>query len=129
MESEAVFNILHISKKNNYEIIGSPALQLEIEQIDNMEKRDKIMYLYNQTITKKVEYTERIFKRVKELSVQTKIKTLDSFHLAFSEYSNADYLLTTDNRFEKACFKMNLKVSVINPVKFLMEVIQNDFTT
>ncbi|MCL2442862.1 MAG: PIN domain-containing protein [Treponema sp.] len=126
MESEAVLNILNLSKKNNYEIIGSSALDLEIEQIDNIEKRDKIKYFYYHAITKKLDYNINVFNRVKELSEHTKIRTLDSFHLSFAEYSDVDVLLTTDKKFEKACSKMNLKVKVMNPIKYLMEVLQND---
>jgi len=70
-----------------------------------------------------MDYNINIFNRVKELSEQIKIRTLDSFHLSFAEYSDADVLLTTDKKFEKACSKMNLKVKVMNPVKYLMEVL------
>ena len=126
MESEAVLNILNISKQNNDEIVGSSALDLEIDQIDNVEKREKIKYFYHQTITEKIDYKENVFNRVKELSQQTKIKTLDSFHLSFAENSNVNILLTTDNKFEKVCSKMNLKIKVMNPIKYLMEVLQND---
>ena len=122
MESEAILNILNISKQNHDEIVGSSALDLEIDQIDNVEKREKIKYFYHQTITEKTDYTENVFNRVKELSEQTNIKKLDSFHLSFAENSNADILLTTDSRFEKACSKMNLKMKVMNPIKYLMEV-------
>ena len=129
MESEAVLNIINISKQNNYEIIGSPVLDLEIDQIDNIEKREKIKYFYHQSITQKVDYTANVHYRVKELSEQTNIKTLDSFHLSFAENYNVDVLLTTDVKFEKACSKMNLKLKVINPIKYLMEVMQNDSNT
>jgi len=125
MESEAILNIINISKKNNDEIIGSPALDLEIEQIDDTEKRNKIKYFYELTKTEETDYSINIFNRVKEISEQIKIKTLDSFHLSFAEDSNADILLTTDVKFEKACSKMNLKIKVINPIKYLMEVLQN----
>jgi len=76
--------------------------------------------------TEKVAYNINIYNRVKELSEQTKIKTLDRFHLSFAENSNDDILLTTDAKFENACSKMNLKIKVINPIKYLMEVFQND---
>jgi predicted nucleic acid-binding protein len=126
MESEAVLNIINIAKQNNEEIVGSPALDLEIDQIDSIEKRENIKYFYHQTITRKVDYTENVLDRVKEISEQSKIKTLDSFHLSFAESSDADILLTTDAKFEKACSKMDLKMKVLNPIKYLMEVMQND---
>ena len=123
LESEAILNIVNISKQNNYEIVGSSALDLEMDQIDNIEKREKIKYFYHQSITEKVDYTENVLTRVKELSELTKIKTLDSFHLSFAENFGVDVLLTTDVRFEKACSKLDLKIKVMNPIKFLMEVI------
>jgi len=126
MESEAVLNIINISKQNNYGIVGSPVLDLEMDQIDNAEKREKIKYFYHQTITEKTYYNENVFNRVKELSEQTKIRTLDSFHLSFAEHYKVDILLTTDIRFEKACSKMNLRIKVLNPIKFLMEGMGND---
>ena len=129
IESEAILNIINIAKQNNYEIMGSPALDLEIEQIDKVEKREKIKYFYNQTITQKNDYNENIYKRVKELSEKTNIRTLDSFHLAFAENLKIDFLLTTDARFEKACSRMDLNIKVINPIKYLMEVIHNDTNT
>ena len=129
MESEAVLNIINISKQNNYKIVGSPALDLEIDQIGNVEKREKIRYFYHQTITEKVDYIENVLIRVMELSKQTNIKTLDSFHLSFAENNYVDILLTTDIKFEKACSKMNLKIKVMNPINFLMGVIHNDSNT
>ena len=129
MESEAILNIFNISKQKNDDIVGSPALDLEIDQIDNIEKREKIKYFYNQMITEKIDYTENVLARVKNLSEQTKIKTLDSFHLSFAENSKVDVLLTTDTKFEKACAKLDLKIKVSNPLKYLLEVIQDDSNT
>ena len=129
MESEAVLNLLNISKQNNDEIVGSPALDLEIDQIDNVDKREKIKYLYHKSITGKINYSESVLNRVKELSKQANIKTLDSFHLSFAENYDVDILLTTDNKFEKACAKMDLRIKVINPVSYLMEVIQHGSNT
>ena len=129
MESEAILNIINLAKQNNDEIYGSPALDLEIDQIDDIEKRNKIKYFYDQTITQKPDYIENVLNRVNELAKLTKIRTLDSFHLAFAEINNIDILLTTDARLEKACSKMDLSIKVINPVKYLMEVIYNDSDT
>ena len=129
MESEAILNIINIAKQNNDEILGSPALDLEMDQIDNTEKREKIKYFYNQTITSKIDYTEDVLKQVNDLSEKTKIRTIDSFHLSFAENFDVDILITTDTRFEKACSKINLKTKVINPINYLMEVINNDSNT
>jgi len=127
MEGEAVLAIINRCKQNNDEIVGSSVLDLEIDKIDNIEKKEKVKYFFNQTITTKVNYTSNILERVQELSEQTNIRTLDKFHLSFAEYSNADILLTTDAKFEKACSKLDLKIKVINPLRYLMEVIKNEY--
>jgi predicted nucleic acid-binding protein len=126
MEGEAVLAIIGKSKQIDDEIIGSSALDLEIERINDIEKKVKVKYFYDQTITTKVSYSTAIFKRVQELSEQTGIRTLDRFHLAFAENANVDILLTTDNKFEKAVSKLNLKLKVINPLKYFMEDMQNE---
>ena len=122
LEGEAVLAIINKCNQNNDEIIGGPVVDLEIDQITDIEKKEKIKSFYDKTITWKIDYTENIFKRVQELSGQTNIRTLDRFHLSFAEYSDVDVLLTTDIKFEKACSKMDLKIKVINPLKYLMEV-------
>ena len=122
MEGEAILAIIHKCDQNNDEIIGSPVLDLEIDKISDIEKKEKVKSFYDKTITWKINYTENIAKRVQELSRETNIRVLDRFHLSFAEYSDADVLLTTDTKFEKACSKMDLKIKVINPLKYLMEV-------
>ena len=129
MESEAILNLINICKQNNDEIIGSPALDFELDQIDNIDKREKLKYFYQQIITEVVEYNENILNRVRKLTEITKIRTLDSLHLAFSEIYKIDILLTTDSKFENACSKMDLRVKVINPVNYLMGVTQDDIDT
>jgi hypothetical protein len=127
MEGEAVLAIIHRGKENNDEIIGSPVLDFELQQITDHEKQEKVKDFYEQTINKEIEYNSGIFKRVKELSEQTNIRTLDRFHLCFAENAGAAVLLTTDDRFEKACSRLNLNMRVMNPLNFLMEVMSNEY--
>jgi hypothetical protein len=126
MEGEAILAIISKCKETDDEITGSPALDFEIGQINDIEKKDKIKYFYDQTITTKIKYSTNILNRVQELSEKTNMRTLDRFHLSFAENSSVDILLTTDAKFEKAVTKLNLKLKVINPLKFLMEVMQNE---
>jgi predicted nucleic acid-binding protein len=121
LEGEAVLAIVNKWEQSNDEIIGSPVLDFEIEQIGNMEKQEKVKNFYAQTINKKIEYNTDVLKRAKELSGQIKIRTFDRFHLSFAENAGADILLTTDDKFEKACSKLNLKIEVMNPLNFLLE--------
>ena len=126
LEGEAVLAIINKYKQNDNEIIGSPVLDIEIEQIGNIEKQEKVRNFYEQTINKKIGYNIDILKRAKELSEQSNIRTLDRFHLSFAEYAEVDVLLTTDDKFEKACSKLNLNTKVMNPLNFLLEVMGNE---
>jgi hypothetical protein len=127
LEGEAVLAIIHRGKENNDEIIGSPILNFELNQITDDEKQERVKGFYEQTINKEIEYNNDIFKRVKELSEQTNIRTLDRFHLCFAENAGVDVLLTTDDKFEKACSKLNLNMKVMNPLNFLMEAMRNEY--
>ncbi|MDR1330272.1 MAG: PIN domain-containing protein [Oscillospiraceae bacterium] len=127
LEAEAVLAIISKTKENNDEIIGSAALDFELQQITDNEKQEKVEDFYEQAIDRKVEYSNAIFERVKELSKQTNIRTLDRFHLCFAENAGVDILLTTDDKFEKACLKLNLNMKIINPLDFLMEAIRNEY--
>ncbi|MCL2601682.1 MAG: PIN domain-containing protein [Treponema sp.] len=129
MEGEAVLAIISRCRQNLDEIVGSPALDLEINQIGDVEKKEKVKYLYEQAITTKMGYTENILKQTRELSEQTSIRTLDGFHLAFAENSGVDFLLTTDIKFERVCSKLKLNTHVMNPLKYLTEVMLNEYGT
>ena len=125
LEGEAVLAVISKCKQCDDEIIGSPALDFEIEQIAHIEKAEKVMHFYNQTIDKKCEYNSTIHTRVKELSKETVLRMLDRFHLAFAENAQAAILLTTDDKFEKACSKIKLKLKVMNPLNYLLEEMKN----
>ena len=126
LEGEAILAIVNKSKENNDEIIGSPVLDIEMDQIGDVEKREKVKNFYDQTINKKFEYNIDILKRVKELSEQSTIKTFDRFHLAFAENAKVDILLTTDDKFERVCSKLVFDIRVMNPLNFLLEVIKDE---
>lgn len=51
------------------------------------------------------------------------IKNMDSLHLAFAESVPVDYFLTTDKLLINASKRANLKINVVNPVEFIMEVV------
>ena len=122
MEGEAILAIIDKCILNDDEIIGSPVIDFEIEQISDVEKKEKVKSFYAKAITTKVAYTQKILNKVKDLSCKTNIKTLDRFHLAFAEFADVSILLTTDSKFERACSKMDLKIKVKNPLGYLMEV-------
>lgn len=52
----------------------------------------------------------------------SKIRTFDSLHIAAAEEGKADVMLTTDDKLEKMAENLNLKVKVMNPLRFVWEV-------
>jgi predicted nucleic acid-binding protein len=80
-----------------------------------------VKLLYN-VAKEKVRYTGDILSRSLEIKKNTSIRSLDSLHVAFAESGMADVMLNTDDRLEKACAKLDLKVRVMNPLKFIVEV-------
>jgi len=55
------------------------------------------------------------------------VKPLDSLHLALAEASGASFFLTTDDRLLHSAKKMDLRVTILNPVPWLIEVTENDW--
>ena len=67
--------------------------------------------------------TEEIRRRSLEIMAKSKIRTFDSLHIAAAEAAEADVMLTTDDKLEKMAMKLELRVKVMNPLKFVWEVI------
>ena len=93
-----------------------------MERMHDEIKKQKVKELYK-AINKYVNYTDKIKKRSKELMEISKIHTFDSLHIASAEDAEADVLLTTDDKLEKMAERLDLKVRVMNPLKFAWEVI------
>ena len=64
-----------------------------------------------------------ILNRSEQVRHMTNIKYKDSIHLACAEAAHADYLLTTDKKFESNCKRIETFTKVINPNEYLMEVL------
>ena len=80
-----------------------------------------IIYLYK-VADMHISYTDKIKKRSEEIISISKIRTFDSLHIAAAEEADADVLLTTDDKFEKMSEKLDLKMRVLNPLRFAWEV-------
>lgn len=68
-----------------------------------------------------IQLNDKIDQRAAEIQNQSKIHTFDSFHIAFAEAAKADVMLTTDDKLEKMASRLQLKVTVMNPLKFVMQ--------
>ena len=121
LETNAIETILkkYIDKK--IEIYKSMAIDFEISKIIDSDKRRQVEDLYDALNLKEIIYSQAIRKRAVELR-DYNIKDMDALHVAFAESRDIDYLITTDKLLINACKKANLKLKVINPIEFIMEV-------
>lgn len=122
LESEAILTILQRRQAGVFKIAGSNILELEIERMHDVTKKQKVKELYK-VADLHINYTENIKKRSKEIMELSKIRTFDSLHIAAAEEAKADVMLTTDDKLERMAERLKLKVRVMNPLKFAWEVI------
>ena len=93
-----------------------------MNNIKDQIKRAKVLEVYNKLNLTNIKFSEKIKQRAIELR-QYNIKDMDSLHLAFAESKDVDYFITTDRLLINASKRENLKIKVINPINFIMEVI------
>lgn len=122
LEAQAIKLIIDKYWKNEFEIYTSEALALEMNNIKDPIKRAKVLEVYNKLNLTNIPFSDKIIKKANEIK-QYNIKDMDSLHIAYAESLNIDYLITTDRLLINASNRANLKVKVINPIQFIMEVI------
>lgn len=122
LESEAILTILKRGEIGVYQIIGSDILRLEIERMSDGVKKQRVKELY-QVASMSISYSEEIKDRAAEIVSTSKIRNFDSLHIASAEVAGVDVLITTDDKLEKMSAKLNLKIKVMNPLKFAWEVL------
>jgi len=122
LEASAIETIFkkHIDKQ--VEIYKSMAIDFEISKINYENKRRQVEDLYDAMELTEIEYSQQIKQRALNLK-QYNIKDMDALHLAFAESENIDYFITTDRLLINASKRADLKIKVINPIEFIMEVI------
>ena len=124
IESEAVLAILNRCLYD-WALIGSEAIDYEISKIPDDERKTGVKVLA--AISRdRVTVDESILRRASELEY-IGLKALDALHLACADKS-AEVMLTTDDEIVKKVMANNslVKVRVENPVRWLMEVIENE---
>ncbi|MDR0648776.1 MAG: PIN domain-containing protein [Synergistaceae bacterium] len=121
MESESVLAIIDRCEIGDWDFFGSDVLFDEMSMIADKVKKQKILLLC-QSATLYVELTEEIVTRAKELEKHG-IKPYDALHVASAEFGEADIFLTTDRRLLNATQRVDVKIKINNPLKWLMEVL------
>ena len=122
LEANAIENIFRKNINKELEIYKSMVIDFEISKIKSDNKRRQVEDLYDAMELTEIDYSEEIKKRAIELR-QYNIKDMDSLHLAFAESKDVDYFITADRLLINASKRANLKIKVINPIEFIMEVI------
>ena len=97
------------------------AIDFEISKIKLGNKRRQVEDLYDALELTEIDYSQEIKQRAIELR-KYNIKDMDSLHIAFAESKDLDYFITTDRLLINASKRANLKIKVINPIEFIMEV-------
>ena len=106
---------------NKIIIYKSRAIDYEISRISDGDKRRQVEDLYDGLELENIPYTYELDKRVEELE-KYHIHCMDAYHIAYAESKEVDYFITVDKQLINASKKANLKIKVINPIEFVMEV-------
>ena len=106
---------------NKITIYKSRAIDYEISRISDRDKRRQVEDLYDGLELENIPYTYELDKRVEELE-KYNIHYMDAYHIAYAESKEVDYFITVDKQLINASKKVNLKIKVINPIEFIMEV-------
>ena len=117
--------ILARCQSREWFLLGSEAIDAEIAQIPDADRREAVTLLASLAITQVI-VSELFEERAREL-VQLGFKAYDTLHIACAEAGNADILLTTDDRLSRKAAKHSnvLQVRLQNPVLWLLEVTTN----
>ncbi len=119
-EARAFFEILEGAYyEKRFEIIGSLILDDEIEQIEELDKRDAVKALVERFISIKItHFSKSLQDELKNLNLKDK----DAFHLAFA-IGNAGYFISADDKILSKSKEIEKRygIKVMNPIKFMLE--------
>jgi predicted nucleic acid-binding protein len=124
LEAEAVLSIVSHCEKGEWHLMKSSTIDYELLKISEADRFEQVQELYA-AASERIKLTEQAEKRAVFFQ-QNGLKPIDSLHLASAEASEVDIFLTTDDRLLRAANKMNLKIKIVNPVSWLMEVMNNE---
>ena len=124
LEAEAILIVLERIQNGEWEWLGSTALDFEIRQTADAERRSR-MELIAETATRRILVGAQQEERARELQ-NLGFAALDALHLACAESGNADFFLTTDDRLLRAAARLQkqLHIPVRNPLVLIEEVSQ-----
>jgi predicted nucleic acid-binding protein len=124
LEAEAVLAIVSRCEKHDWSFVSSGALDYEISKITETERQAQVQTLYS-IANERIKISDEIETRAAFFQGQG-LKPFDSLHLALAENGRCDVFLTTDDHLLNGSKRLNLNITVANPVSWLMEVITDE---
>lgn len=122
MEAEAVQITLEMSDLDQIQISISDIILYENSGTKDLGKMQNVKELLK-SCKGYIPYDQNIQKRAFELS-KDGFTPLDALHLASAETGGVDYLITTDDKFQKKYDQLRdmVNVKVVNPIDFVKGV-------
>ncbi len=102
-------------------IYSSRAIDYEIDNISDGNKKRQVEDLYDGLELEKIPYSYEIEQRVQVLKTFN-IHFMDAYHIAYAESKNLDYFITVDKQLINASKRARLELKVVNPMEFILEV-------
>lgn len=123
LESEAVKVILALCENsdNDYVLLVSPVSLVEIDKTPSPQRRMKLRLLV-QWATNTGPLSEESKVRAREFE-QRGLKPFDALHLAIAEEAAHLFMTVDDRLLKKAVGFEDLRIDVINPLRWLEEVL------
>lgn len=110
---------MYLNKK--IKIYSSRAIDYEIDNISDGNKKRQVEDLYDGLELEKIPYSYEIEQRVQVLKTFN-IHFMDAYHIAYAESKNLDYFITVDKQLINASKRARLELKVVNPMEFILEV-------
>ncbi|NJM00763.1 MAG: PIN domain-containing protein [Synechococcaceae cyanobacterium SM2_3_2] len=110
LEAEAVLLILSRCQSGEWTMIGSEALEQEVEKTPNQIRREVLktsLYFSQYRVP-----IEAIRSRAQYMQSDLGVKEFDSFYLASAELAEAEVFLTTDDKLIKIATRYQSQISV-----------------
>ncbi|MCL2350062.1 MAG: hypothetical protein FWC67_01150 [Defluviitaleaceae bacterium] len=122
LEAEVITTILQLCKDGLWTLVGSDVINSEIGKIKDLDKRKKAIE-YCGLAKIDCATSDKTIKRAIHLQ-DIGFGVFDSMHIALAEEARVDALITTDDKMISLAGRANLCLKVINPLKWVKEVLK-----
>jgi predicted nucleic acid-binding protein len=120
VEADVITDILLRCRLGEWMLAASAAIDYELDQIVDLEKRMKVEELYA-LAAHRLPMTDQVISRAEDIHRQ-EFSFWDSAHLAFAEIFRQDIFLTTDDKLLRRSKQISLQLQIANPVIWFMEI-------